>query len=333
MTGRPRVFVSRHLPEPAIELLRTRALVDAEPGYLTLPRAEFLERARGADALCIYADRLDDELLAELPTVKVIAAHWGQWDPGLVEAATRRGILVTTPADQYRWIVSGVAELIWGLMIAAGRRFAEADAFARAGRMDDHEASNKLLLGEGMSGRTLGLVGAGQIGRAVARRAAGFEMTLVYVDPVASAELDALGARRVELAELLAEADYVTLSVPEDTVHLFGAPEFAAMKSTAVFVNTGRGRAVDEVALADALATGSIAAAGLDVYENEPDIHPALLAAPNVILMPHAGGALRAERTRAALTMAQSVLDVLDGRRPDGVLNPDVDVRPTEDLP
>ncbi|MCW3492581.1 NAD(P)-dependent oxidoreductase [Microbacterium sp. SSM24] len=319
-----RALISHELPEVAVERLRSELQVDTVHGYLDLSRAELIDRARGAHALLSYSDAIDDEMLAALPDLRVIATHWGEWNTGLHEAATRRGILVTSPPDQYNWIVGGVADLIIGLFLAGGRRMVEADSFSRGGRMDHHEASNHHLLGQGLFDATVGLIGAGRIGQAVAKRLAGFGSTVLYSDPRPNPELDRAGAEHTALDELLRRSDFVSLSVPENELHVVGAAEFAKMKQTAVFVNTGRGRAVDEVALARALSEGAIAAAGLDVYEKEPEISQELLDAPNAILMPHAGGALRRARERAALFMAESVLDAMRGRSPRGLLNPEV---------
>ncbi|HEY4201600.1 MAG TPA: NAD(P)-dependent oxidoreductase [Devosiaceae bacterium] len=325
MTENWNVLVSRHLPESAVDTLKARFNVDWHSDYKNLSRDELLARARGKQALCLYSDNVDAALLDALPDVQVISCHWGARQVDLA-AATERGVMVACPPNQYGWIIDGVAELVWGLMIAAGRRFREADAFSRAGKMDASEASTKFLLGEGMVGRTLGLWGGGRIGLAVGKRAQGFGMRIIYHDLNASEGLDALGAERVDLDTLLRQADYLSLSIPpvEANRRVMGPAEFAKMKPTAVFINTARGMSVDEEALIDALKTGKIFGAGLDVYEREPEIHPGLKALENVILMPHAGGSLREQRTWAATLMADNIIAAADGEIPPNLINPEV---------
>lgn len=326
MSERWRVLVTRSLPDEAIGLLAKHVDVSVREGYIDMTHDELIERAQSFDALCAYSDVIDDRILGALPDLKLVATHWARADGDLARVCTDHGVLVTTPPEQYTWVVTGVAELVWGLFIACGRRFRESDDFTRAGRMDHSEASTVHLLGEGLAGRTVGLIGAGAIGAAVAHRAAGFEMELLYADPRRNPEVERLGARRVGLEELLSAADYISLSVPpiEENRRLIGAEQFALMKPTAVFVNTARGTSVDERALAAALREHRIFAAGMDVYEDEPRVHPDLIGLDNVILMPHVGGSLRADRTWAAREMAESVVDAAQGRRPRNLINPAV---------
>lgn len=335
-----RVVVTHDFPEAAITAFPADIVVDWHRSVENLNPAELATRAHGADALCCYSDRLDAKLLEELDTVSVVACHWGPRHVDLA-AASREGILVLAPQSQYDWIVSGVAELVVGLMIAAGRRLLEADRFTRDGRMNNSEASNVHLLGHGLRGRTVGLIGGGRIGSAVGELCHALGMTILYSDPEPSPSLDGLGARRVAMTDLLRTADYVSVSVPPDEANrrLIGAAEFAAMKPSAVFVNTARGMSVDEAALAAALATGEIFAAGVDVYENEPDVNQELTKLSNVILMPHAGGALYEERLRAARFMVDNVIRALRGQRPEGLLNEDLwppdghrRLRPTQEV-
>jgi len=320
-----KVLVSRHLPESAVDKLKQRFEVDWNADYKNLTRDELLARAKGKNALCLYSDNVDAALLEALPEVKMISCHWGARQVDLA-AATERGVMVACPPNQYGWIVDGVAELVWGLMIAVGRRFREADAFSRAGRMDTSEASTKFLLGEGLAGRTLALWGGGRIGLAVGKRAAGFGMQIIYHDLNRSEGLEELGAERVELDELLRRADYLSLSIPpvEENRRVMGREQFAMMKPTAIFINTARGMSVDEEALVEALKTGRIFGAGLDVYEREPEIHPELKTLDNAILMPHTGGSLREQRTWAATVMADNIIAASKGETPPNLINPEV---------
>jgi glyoxylate reductase len=240
-----------------------------------------------------------------------------------VPAATRHRVLATnTPGV----LTDTTADFAFALMMAAARRVAEGDRFVRAGRFAGWAID--MLLGQDVWGATLGLVGVGRIGGAVARRARAFGMRVLYADAVAlpaEAERE-LGATRVELDELLAEADFVSLHVPltPDTHHLIGAAQLARMKPTAVLVNTSRGPVVDEAALAGALRDGAIFAAGLDVYEREPEMHPDLLDLGNVVLAPHiASGSVRT-RSEMSVLAVRNLLAGLSGERPPNLLNPDV---------
>jgi glyoxylate reductase len=240
-----------------------------------------------------------------------------------LEAATRHGVLATnTPGV----LTETTADFAFALLMAAGRRVAEGDRMLRAGRFDGWGID--MLLGQDLHGATLGLIGVGRIGGAVARRARGFEMRIIYTDAVAlPPEVESeLGARRVGLEQLLQEADFVSLHVPltPDTRHLIGAPELAQMKRTAVLVNTSRGPVVDEPALGEALRRGEIFAAGIDVFEDEPRVHPALLEVDNVVLTPHiASGSVRT-RSKMCEVAVQNHLAGLRGERPENLLNPDV---------
>jgi lactate dehydrogenase-like 2-hydroxyacid dehydrogenase len=234
-------------------------------------------------------------------------------------ACAARGVVVTnTPGV----LDDSTADLAFGLMLAAARRIVEGDGFVRGGRWS---IASQLPMGLDVHHRTLGIVGFGRIGRAIARRAAGFEMKILYsgrrrLEPDDEARL---GATYAPLDDLLAAADFVILQVPgtPETRHLIGAAELARMKRTAVLVNTARGGVVDDAALADALKRGTIAAAGLDVFEGEPQVHPDLVALPNVVLAPHVGSATLATRHAMVQRAAQNLLAVLAGAEaPDRVI-------------
>ena len=267
-------------------------------------------------------DPIRDEVLS-LPGLKVVANCAVGFDNIDVPAATRRGVMVTnTPGI----LDETTADFAFTLMAAAARRVTEADRFVREGRF--HGWAIDMLLGADLHHATVGVVGMGRIGRAVARRARGFEMRVIYSDaqPVPPEVERELQARRVELRELLETADFISLHVPltEETRHLVGREELAAMKKTAVLVNTSRGPVVDEAALAAALREGEIMAAGLDVYEYEPEVHPDLLKLPNVILAPHIASASVDTRARMSEMAATNLLAALRGDRPENLLNPEV---------
>jgi glyoxylate reductase len=263
------------------------------------------------------------ETVLSTPGLRIVANVAVGFDNIDVPAATRHGVMATnTPGV----LTDTTADFAFALMMAAARRVAEGDRFLRAGRFQGWAID--MLLGQDVWGATLGLVGVGRIGGAVARRARAFEMRILYTDAVPlPAEVEReLGATRVELDELLAEADFVSLHVPltPETHHLIGQAQLARMKRTAVLVNTSRGPVVDEAALADALRDGGIFAAGLDVFEREPEVHPRLLDLDNVVLAPHiASGSVRT-RSEMSVLAVRNLLAGLAGERPPNLLNPEV---------
>jgi glyoxylate reductase len=215
------------------------------------------------------------------------------------------------------------ADMAWALMLAVARRLPEAERLIRAGQWSGVHWS--LLLGADIHGATLGVIGLGRIGKAVARRARGFDMRVLYHNRQPDPEAAQLGAAYASKADLLKEADFVVLTVPlsPETHHLIGAAELAQMRPTAFLINVARGPVVDEAALVAALAEGRLAGAGLDVFEEEPRIHPGLLERDNVALTPHVGSASRATRLKMATTAAENCVAALQGRRPPNLVNPD----------
>lgn len=316
----PTFAVTNRLPEPALELLREAGELRADARAEPIPRADLLELAAGADALLsLLHDRVDEELLeAAGPQLRCVANVAVGYDNVDVEAAARRGIVVTnTPGV----LDDATADLTMALILAATRRLGEGDRLIRAGRPWTWGMS--FMLGSGLRGKLLGIVGLGGIGRRVAERARSFGMEIAYHSRhPAPAEVEAeLGAERLPLEQLLARADVVSLHCPltPETHHLIGASELAAMKPTAVLVNAARGPVIDEPALAAALAAGEIAAAGLDVYEREPQVEPALLGLENVVLSPHLGSATVETRAAMAELAARNAISVLRG---EGALTP-----------
>lgn len=267
-------------------------------------------------------DPIGEEVLS-LPGLKIVSNVAVGFDNIDLAAATRHGVMVTnTPGV----LTDTTADFAFALLMAAGRRVAEGDRALRRGQFKGWGID--VLLGQDIHGATLGLVGVGRIGGAVARRAKGFGMRIMYTDAVAlpSEVEEELGAIRVDLPRLLGEADFVSLHVPltEETRHLISTEELAQMKPTAVLVNTSRGPVVDEAALAEALAQGRIFAAGLDVFEREPEVHPGLLGLDNAVLAPHiASGSVRTRSEMCAMA-ARNVIAGLRGERPPNLLNPEV---------
>jgi glyoxylate reductase len=309
--------VTNWIPATAVELLRDAGEVRIDERESAIPRADLLELVAGAEAvLTLLGDRVDEELLeAAGPQLRCIANVAVGYDNVDLAAAERCEVAVTnTPGV----LDDATADLTMALILAATRRLAEGDRLVRSG--SDWDWGMHFMLGSSLQGRLLGIVGLGGIGKWVAQRARAFGMEIAYHQRnPAPAEVEAaLGAKRLPLERLLAEADVISLHCPltPETHHLIGAAELAAMKATAVLINTARGPVVDEEALAEALAAGTIAAAGLDVYEREPLVEPRLLELDNAVLTPHLGSATVETRTAMAELAARNAISVLSGQGP-----------------
>jgi glyoxylate reductase len=287
-----------------------------------LDREQLVASAASADGLIpLLTDRIDEELLDACPRLKVVANFAVGYDNVDVAACTRRNIVATNTPDV---LTDATADFAFALMLAAGRRLVEGDRWVRSGTWPGWAPGQHL--GVEVAHRTLGIVGLGRIGQAVARRARGFDMDILYAGHRDVAEASELGATRVATDELLARADFVTLHCPltDETRDLIDGAALEVMKPTAILVNTARGGCVNEAALAEALERGEIAGAGLDVFREEPRVHPALVASDRVVLAPHAGSATTTARTRMAEICANAVRTVLLGGRPETVINPEV---------
>jgi glyoxylate reductase len=318
------VLVTRGVPGPVREHLAGRCRLEVWEGEGIMPRAELLERVEGkAGLVAMLTDRVDGELLDRAgPGLRAVANYAVGFDNLDLEACTARGVLATNTPDV---VTEATADLAWALLLAAARRVAEGDRFLRARR--PWVWGPEFFLGFEVHGKTLGVIGLGRIGRAVARRATGFGMAVRYTarHRLPAAEEAALGVAWRELDELLAEADFVSIhtGLSAATRHLIGADQLARMKPTAVLVNTARGPILDEAALAAALAAGELGAAGLDVFEREPEVHPGLLGLDNVTIVPHLGTSTLETRVAMGMTAAVNLLAALEGRRPPNLLNPE----------
>ena len=310
------VFISNVLPQAARDLIPKDVSVDYNETDTPLPKTELMTRLRGKDGLiCQIVTTVDDEVLAQAPSLRVVANVAVGYNNIDVAAARRRGVVVTNTPDV---LTETTADFAWTLLMAAARRVVEADRFARSGRWTRWQWD--LLWGADVHGKTLGIVGFGRIGRAVARRALGFDMRVLYHDAVradAAAERE-LRAAPTDLATLLRESDFVTLhtNLTAETRHLIDARTLRTMKPSAILVNASRGPVVDEAALARALREGWIAAAGLDVFEEEPTIHPDLLPLTNVVMAPHIASASGETRLAMATLAVKNCLAVLEGQPP-----------------
>jgi glyoxylate reductase len=315
MVGKPKVFVSKPLFPSACAVLEQH--VDAEywtePGRM--PRAELLQRAVGKDALiCLPTDKIDGELLDAAPTVKLVASVSVGYDHIDVGACTKRGVTATnTPGV----LDDSTADLAWGLLMSVARRIVEGDGWTRSGTWTGLAFDS--FLGADVWGKTLGIIGLGRIGREMARRASGFKMRVIYNNRNRASEAieKELRAEFVSMDNLLRQSDFVSLHVPlmPATLHLIAAESFAKMKPSAFLINTTRGPVVDEGALVAALENKKIAGAGLDVYEQEPKVHPGLLGRKDVVLTPHIGSATVETRTKMAQLAVDNAVAFFTGKK------------------
>ena len=327
-----RVFITQPIPEPGPTLVRQLgAAVASNPDNRVLSPEELRGAVAGRDAvLCLLTDRIDASVLESARGCRIFANMAVGTNNIDLAAATRLGILVTnTPGV----LTEATADLTWALLLGVARRVSEGDAEMRAGRFPGW--GPLYMLGGDVTGRTLGLVGPGRIATAVAERARGFRMPILYTGRRVSPEIEALGGRRVPLDALLTESDFVSLHVPltAETRHMIDARALAKMKPTAYLINTARGPVVEESALVDALRGGRIGGAGLDVYEDEPRMAEGLADCPNTVLLPHLGSATRATRAAMSRIAAENLTAALRGERPPNLVNPEVWPGPAPNAP
>jgi len=318
------VLITRRIPEPGMKLLRGKCRLRLWNRDEPMPEKILRKKIRGVDGvLCLLTDKLTREMMqAAGPRLKVISTMAVGFDNIDVKEATRRGIFVgNTPGV----LTEATADLTWALMLALARKIPQGDRIMRQGKFTGW--SPTLLLGADFFGRTLGIVGMGRIGRAVARRAQGFGMRIIYHDSrrLVASEERVVGARYVSLQELIRRSDFITLHCPltRETWHLIGGKELAMMKPGAYLLNVSRGPVVDEKALVRALQRKQIAGAGLDVYEHEPRLAPGLAKLDNVLLAPHLGSASFETRNKMAVMAAQNLLCGLAGKIPPWAVNPE----------
>lgn len=320
----PKVLITRRIPDSGLEILENKVDMDIYEEDRPISKEELLERIKRKDGLyCLLSDRIDREVIeAAGNTLKIISNYAVGYNNIDVAFATERGVMVTNTPGALR---EATADLAWALMMAAARKIPESDRFVREGKFVGW--GPKLMLGYEVYGKTLGIVGLGDIGTAVARRAKGFNMRILYHSRSRKTGLEEeLGAVKVDLDDLLRESDFILLHVPltDETRHLIGEREIDLMKDTAIIVNLARGEVIDEKALVTALREKRIAAAGLDVYENEPKLAPGLVELDNVILTPHTGSATFQSRDTMAVMAARDLLLGLSGKLPINLVNPGV---------
>jgi len=319
-----KVFVTRKIPDNGLELLQKETTVDVSPHDRVLERQELISMAKGSEALLSQlTDTVDAALLDALPDVKIISNYAVGYNNIDVKAATERGVIVTnTPGV----LTDTTADLAFTLMLACARRIPESDRYARDGKFKG--CAPLLLLGREVTGSTLGIIGMGRIGSTLAKRAKGFDMKIIYHDMVrAKPEVEEeTGARFVDMDTLLRESDFISIHVPllPETKHMIGAAEFSKMKKTAILVNTSRGPVIDERALIEALSQKKIFSAGLDVFENEPEIPEELMKLDNCVIVPHIGSATIETREKMAELAAKNIILASRGEMPVSVVNPEV---------
>lgn len=316
-----KVLITGRLPEEVMAVIKKEHLVEAHGEDRPMERKRLLDLVRDKEGLlCMITDRIDEELLNRAAHLKMIANLAVGYDNIDMEAATLRHIPVSNTPDV---LTDATADLTFALILATARRVVEGDKRTRAGKFRYWAPS--LFLGRGVSGKTLGIIGLGRIGRAVAQRAKGFDMGVLYNNrrPLAATLEKELGVEYADFTTLLAQSDFVSVHVPlnDETRHLIDSEALGKMKSTAYLINTSRGPVVDERALEKTLREGKIAGAGLDVYENEPYVFPDLMELENVVLLPHMGSATVETRTGMARKATENLLAGLSGKRPPDCLN------------
>lgn len=321
---KPQVLVTRMIQEKPLLLLQEYAEVTINTENRAMSVEEIIDQLPGkVGLLCMGGDAITERVLAAGKELKIVANNAVGFNNIDLAAATRLKIAVTNTPDV---LTDTTADLTFGLILAVARRIVEADRYVRAGKWVGW--TPELMLGYDVHGRTLGIIGLGRIGSAVAKRAQGFAMQVIYTDiqrlPPAIEEYHNL--RFLPLRDLLQEADFVTIHVPltPETKHLIGARELRLMKKNAFLINASRGPVVDEQALVEALEAGIIAGAGLDVFEEEPKVNPRLLSMENVVLLPHIGSATKATREKMSLVAVNNILAVLRGEIPPYILNPEI---------
>ena len=325
---RQKVFVTREIPEEGLERMKDAFDVRVWTEETPPSKKQIIEKAENCEGLVtLLSDSIDSEVIAAIPNLKVIAQYAVGYDNIDINAATSRKIMITnTPGV----LTEATADLTWALILAAARRVVEADNYIRGGKWKVAWGP-KLLLGVDVFNATLGVIGMGRIGGAVARRAAGFSMRVIYYsrseNDLTRLVEDEVGAERVDLETLLRESDIISIHVPltEATANLIGSKELRMMKKGCVLVNTSRGAVVDEDALYDALSNNRLQAAGLDVFRKEPINHQnPLLSLQNVVIAPHIGSASISARAKMARMCAENLIAGLRGQKPPNIVNPGV---------
>jgi glyoxylate reductase len=317
------IFITRKIPQPGLDLLKKHVTFEINPYNRVLTKKEIIDGIKGKEGLlCLLTDTIDHEVIFSEPKLKMIASYAVGYDNIDIQAATEKGIPVSnTPGV----LTEATAEMAWALLFAVARRIVEGDTFTRGSNFSGWDPM--LMHGQDISQKTLGIIGAGRIGTAVALKSKGFNMRVLYTsgktNDIFKKELN---AKKVTISELLRESDFISLHVPlnDATFHMIAENELKMMKKTAILINTSRGPVIDEKILVKALKEKWIFGAGLDVYEHEPHIHPELIKLKNVVLQPHSASATISSRTNMALMAAENMIAGLQGKIPPNCINPEV---------
>lgn len=317
---KPNIYITRRLPVQILDLFGGYD-VEMNGEDRTLTKDELLAKIKDRDAVVVVADVIDEEICRAIKGKCKIIANYGVGFNNIdIKSATQQGIYVSNTPDV---VTDATADLAWTLLLATARRVVECDRFVRSGQKGWHPMS---LMGTQITGKILGIVGGGRIGQAVALRAKGFRMTVIYTDVRNIPAFEAATAGQfVDKETLLKSADFISVHAPllPSTRHLFGADEFKLMKKTAILINAARGPIIDEKALVEALREGQFAGAGLDVFEQEPDLMEGLSELPNVVLTPHVGTQTTETRIEMAGVCAKNVFVALSDQIPPNCLNPE----------
>jgi len=324
MSKRWNVYVTRMLPEPAINLLKEHCDVEINPYDRVVTRVELLEKVKGRDAVIpLLTEAINSEVFdAAGPQCKIFANYAVGYNNIDMDEATRRGIMISNTPDV---LTDATADLAWALLFGVARRLVESDRFIRAGNYKGW--APMLLLGVDITGKTLGVIGTGRIGANFAKKAKGFDMKILYNDINRNEKFEAeTGATFVDKETLLKESDFVSIHVPllPSTKHLISTNELKMMKKTAILINAARGPIVDEKALVEALKNGEIWGAGLDVFENEPELETGLAELDNVVIVPHIASATIETRTNMGLIAVKNVIAAMNGETPPSLVNKEV---------
>ena len=334
MMPKPKVYVTRELPERGLKKIKEYFDAEVWTEYAPPPKKLIIEKAKNVDALApLLSDKIDAEVFDAAPKLKIVAQMAVGFDNIDVQEATRRGIYVTNTPEV---LTDTTADFAWALLMAVARRVVEADKYVRTGqwKVGWHPS---MMQGRDVYNATIGIVGAGRIGYAVAKRATGFGMKILFYDVVPRPEIEKdFGAKKVDLDTLFRESDFICIHVPlmKETHHLVNTEKLKLMKKTAYLINNSRGPVVDEKALYEALKEGRIAGAGLDVFEQEPTpMDNPLLKFDNVVVAPHISSASYETRSMMAEMVADNLVAFFEGKKPPNLINPDVQkVRPLQKL-
>ncbi|MEM3700592.1 MAG: glyoxylate reductase [Candidatus Bathyarchaeia archaeon] len=328
---KPKVYVTRELPERGLKIIKEHFDAEVWPEYAPPPKKVIIEKARNVDALAtLLSDKIDAEVFDAAPKLKIVAQMAVGFDNIDIPEATKRGIYVTNTPEV---LTDTTADFAWALLLAVARRVVEADKYVRSGqwKVGWHPM---MMQGRDVHGATLGIIGVGRIGFAVAKRATGFNMKILFYDVVPRPEMEKLGAKPVDMDTLLKESDFVSIHVPlmKETYHLINEEKLKLMKKTAYLINNSRGPVVDEKALYKALKEGRIAGAALDVFEQEPTpVDNPLLKLDNVVVAPHISSASYETRSRMAEMVAENLVAFFKGEKPPNLVNPEVmKIRPLQ---